>query len=118
MSSENEWIIRVDRMIKTGMFKWFCFAMLACFFLLADAASEGNTPWKDEFERICSQTLIATTLTTDQLQKLINDSDTLLIQLNSLDDPWAKVYILRLKKCREFFVYAIEWQEKELQVKP
>jgi hypothetical protein len=81
-------------------------------------ASDDSVPWKEEFERICSQTVVATSLSNEQLLKLIDDGDTLLERLEKIKDPWAKIYIQRLKKCQEFFRYTLEWQEKELQVEP
>ncbi len=64
--------------------------------------------WKEEFERICIQTEIATSLTHEQLRKLISDSDELLIRLQQLDEPQAKIYIFRIRNCREFFAYALQ----------
>ena len=72
-------------------------------------------PWKAEFERICAQTEIATSLSKEQLEKLVVDASTLLEQLHAVEDPWAKVYIFRLKKCREFFEFALQWQAMETQ---
>ncbi len=91
--------------------------------LYADADSSGTAPqppncsddpacqrtsWKEEFERICIQTEIATSLTHEQLRKLISDSDELLIRLQQLDQPQAKIYIFRIRNCREFFAYALQ----------
>lgn len=93
---------------------------IVCLFLLMGALvttgqANDNTAWKKEFDRICAQTEIATALTAEQLHKLISDSDKLLAQLKTLEDPWAKIYIMRIKKCRDFFEYTIEWQENSLQ---
>ena len=87
---------------------------------LADTLQTGVSPgrtgsWKDAFDRICAQTEIATTLSTEQLRQLIKDSDELLHQLGSIKDPWAKVYIFRLKKCKQFFNFALEWKAMEQQ---
>ena len=72
-------------------------------------------PWKEEFERICAQTIIATSLTPMQLEVLIFDSDNLLKRLGKVEDPWAKIYIFRLKKCSDFFKFALELQDGKLQ---
>ena len=67
--------------------------------------------WKDEFDRICVQTVEATSLSTEQLRSLVNDSDALLKRLEGVNDPGKKVYVLRLQKCRSFFLYMIELKE-------
>ena len=89
--------------------------VLACALPQTGTTNGGMTPWKEEFERICAQTEIATTLSRQQLLELIEDSDELLNRLTGVEDPWAKVYILRLKNCREFFRYTLEWQGTGLQ---
>ena len=80
---------------------------------LTVSSQEG--PWKEEFERICAQTEIATSLSTEQLKELVSDASTLIGQLREIEDPWAKVYIFRLEKCREFFEFALQWQVMEIQ---
>jgi len=75
---------------------------------------EGLKPWKEEFERICAQTITATSLTPTELQALIRDSDHLLKRLGKVKDPWAKIYIFRLKKCSDFFKFALELNESKL----
>ena len=76
--------------------------------------ADGLKPWKEEFERICAQTTIATSLTPAQLQVLIRDSDDLLKRLGKVADPWAKIYIFRLRKCSDFFKFALELNESKL----
>ena len=71
--------------------------------------------WKAEFERICAQTITATALSPTQLQALISDSDDLIKRLGKVEDPWAKIYIFRLKKCSDFFKFALELQQGERQ---
>lgn len=64
--------------------------------------------WKVDFERICAQTEIATSLPEPRLQELIRDADNLLEHLGSLPTAEARVYSFRLKKCRAFFDYALQ----------
>jgi hypothetical protein len=80
---------------------------------LTVSSQEG--PWKEEFDRICAQTEIATSLATEQLEALVSDASTLIGQLREIEDPWAKVYIFRLEKCREFFEFVLQWQAMEKQ---
>lgn len=66
--------------------------------------------WKEEFQRICAQTEVATALKAGQLEKLISDSDELLPRLEALPRDQARLYSFRLKNCRGFFVYAQQLQ--------
>jgi len=74
--------------------------------------------WNDEFERICIQTGVATTLEAGQLEKLIRDSDELLPHVQALPPAQARLYTFRLKNCRSFFVYALELQKSKLKTPP
>jgi len=82
---------------------------------MTKVSADGIAAWKEEFERICAQTETATSLSAEQLRQLISDSDVLLEQLYKVEDPWAKVYIFRLKNCQSFFTFTLEWQQKEQQ---
>jgi hypothetical protein len=76
--------------------------------------------WKEDFERLCGYTEEATNLSSDQIKELIYESDNLLKRIQKVDLPEKKVYIFRLKKCRNFFEYILslkeadETQEKEI----
>ena len=72
-------------------------------------------PLKKQFEKICGQTEIASSLSPEQLRELIIVSDQLLERLSSVTDPWAKVYIFRLKKCRDFFRFMLQSKEPDRQ---
>ena len=73
--------------------------------------SQQKLSWKEEFERLCAQTGIAATLPDQQIHDLIKDSDALMEKLESLKDREVRVYIFRLKKCRMFFEYSLEFNE-------
>jgi len=75
------------------------------------ADSQQQLSWKEEFERLCAQTEIAATLPDQQIRDLIKDSDALLEKLESLKDRQVRVYVFRLKKCRMFFEYSLEFNE-------
>lgn len=66
-------------------------------------AAEGN--WHDDFAIICAQTVNAGKLGREELDRLIADSGELLEIIESSDDPGKRVYLLRLKKCRNFFLF-------------
>ncbi len=61
--------------------------------------------WRDDFDRICAQTGSAGKLSKEELSSLIAESDGLLKIIKSSDDPEEKIYLIRLKKCRNFFIF-------------
>jgi hypothetical protein len=90
-----------------------------------ETAAEAESPdgsrdvsWKKDFERICAHTVDAGSLTRDQLEQLIADSDVLLARLRKLEIPAAKVYVFRLEKCRDFFAYSLQLEEPRGAVVP
>jgi len=70
-----------------------------------------ESSWKKEFERLCAETEIATTLPNQKIRDLIRDSDILLEKLESLQGSQTKVYVFRLKKCKMFFEFALQLNE-------
>ena len=76
-----------------------------------DPANSQEQSWKKEFERLCAETEIATTLPNQKIRELIRDSDILLEKLESLQGSQTKVYVFRLKKCKMFFEFALQLNE-------
>ncbi|MBI5503180.1 MAG: hypothetical protein HY899_00150 [Deltaproteobacteria bacterium] len=91
-----------------GVLRWV--GSIACLIVLSTGLSQGAT-WKEEFDRICAETVTATSLSAEQLRALVKDSDALLARLASVDDPGKKVYVMRLQKCRSFFLYMLGLKE-------
>jgi len=65
-------------------------------------------PWKEEFERICGHTQDAMTLSTPRLRQLLDDSEKLIRRIEELGDSRSKVYLQRLKMCRDLFRYMLD----------
>lgn len=63
---------------------------------------------KIEFDRICGQVRIAPELPIADLEQLIQDCLTLSEALQDSQNPQAKIWIQRLRMCREFFQYCID----------
>ena len=83
----------------------------ALFFLFTgngDLLYAADDNWRDDFERICAQTADAGELSSEELSRLIEESDELLKIVASSDDQERKIYLLRLKKCRNFFIFMKE----------
>jgi len=93
------------RRIIAGLGGILCLMVLSADFSLA-------TTWKEEFDRLCGQTVVATSLSSEQLRALVADSDALLARLDGVNDPGKKVYVLRLQKCRSFFAYMLGLKEQ------
>ncbi|OIP44646.1 MAG: hypothetical protein COX17_06095 [Deltaproteobacteria bacterium CG23_combo_of_CG06-09_8_20_14_all_60_8] len=82
--------------------------LLATWGTMTAAVAMATGEWKVEFERICGQSNMAADLPAEQLERLIKDSDTLLLQLEKIKPEEAKVVIFRLKKSRNFFQYLLQ----------
>lgn len=82
--------------------------LLACHDFLRCLFASSDRPWKEEFERICAQTEVASSLPDAEVSKLIEESAALLKRLEAMNDSAVKVYVFRLRKCREFFEYVLQ----------
>jgi len=63
---------------------------------------------KAEFDRICGQVQAAPDLSVEELQLLIEDCNALAKRLEESENPQAKIWIQRLKMCKDFFQYSID----------
>ncbi len=81
---------------------------LFAFLLSLPSDAVAQDQWKEQFNRICNYTDISDTLNDEELNALIKDSDVLIDKLETLDMPEAKVYIFRLKKCRNMYRFIID----------
>ena len=73
-----------------------------------------SLPWdeiKDRFDQICGKVQVAPDLADDQLHAQIKDCDFLSKILERSGNPPAKVFLKRIKMCRDFFVYSLELRE-------
>lgn len=61
--------------------------------------------WKQDFEHICIQVEAAASLSENELRELISQSEALLERLLEVKDPQARIYRMRLEKCRDFFSF-------------
>ena len=84
----------------------FLGVMCAC--LLVGSASASQPSWIDEFHDLCGQPDRATRLTKDELAARLARCDRLAGTIANGTHPGAKVYLFRLKKCRDFHQYLID----------
>jgi hypothetical protein len=97
-------------MYKTRIQVWLCNPIvtlgLVCFLLFLQDA--GADDWHTKFEETCSKTQVAASLSVEELEALLDETDKLLSQIKSSDDPSKKVYIFRLEKCISFYKYVLD----------
>ncbi len=77
-------------------------------FLFPAHAQQG---WKGEFEDVCGKTDAAMVLGTDELKELIGRCDRLKGKIEAEDESTRKVYLRRLKSCRDLYSYVLETRE-------
>ena len=96
-------MVRINDMVRIIVVMALFAALLA-----SPSAAGAEEDWKEEFKRLCSYTDISNTLSDEELETLVKDSDILFEKLEALDAPEAKVYIFRLKKCRNMYRFIID----------
>ncbi len=69
--------------------------------------------WKTEFETICARTQEAAGMGTDELKNLVERCDKLKPSIEKLDETQRKVYLRRLKMCRDLYAFVLETKEKK-----
>lgn len=67
--------------------------------------AQAEESWRDEFERICGRTGEAGQMSEAELSRLISESEELREKIKLSDEPARKVYLFRVGKCRDFFVF-------------
>ncbi len=68
--------------------------------------------WKAEFEDVCSKTEDPMALSTEEIRSLIDRCDKLKPRIEKLEESAAKVYLKRLKMCRDLFAFVLESKTK------
>jgi hypothetical protein len=72
------------------------------------AAAVVQEAWKADFDDICAKTENPLALTTEELKSLIARCDKLKLRIEQLDESAAKVYLKRLKMCRDLYMFSLE----------
>jgi len=75
--------------------------------LPAACAANAQEDWKVEFDDICAKTDVVAALKQPELKGLIERCDRLKPRIEKLDESAAKVYLRRLRTCRELFVFML-----------
>ncbi|RJQ53500.1 MAG: hypothetical protein C4526_06480 [Nitrospiraceae bacterium] len=69
--------------------------------------------WKTEFEAVCAVTQDPSELSSDKLKELADRCDRLSPVIEKLDESQRKVYLKRLRMCRNLFIFIVESREKK-----
>ncbi len=88
------------------------FTLAFLLLLHANVCAVAGMDWREGFDRVCTITAESENLTIDQLNELITESDELLIQIKASEDPKKKLYLIRLKKCRNFLIFMRDFKQK------
>ena len=87
-------------------------SILSAFLLLpaAFAAETGgaDADWRAEFEVVCSQTDTSSSLGDEELALLIARCDKLAERIGAETEVVRKVFLKRLQRCRDLFVYVLD----------
>ncbi len=78
---------------------------------LSPRAALAQDDWKSEFEDICSKTQDSLSLTADELKSLVGRCDALKPRIEKLDEAQKKIYLKRLRMCRDLFAFVLESKE-------
>lgn len=69
--------------------------------------------WKNEFADVCSKTDAADTLSPEELALLIERCERLRPRIEQLDGSARRVYLRRLRTCRDLYRFMLESKKKE-----
>jgi len=69
--------------------------------------------WKMEFDTVCARTQEAAGMSRDELKNLVDRCDKLRPRIEKLDDTQKKVYLKRLRMCRDLYSFVLETKEKQ-----
>ena len=96
--------------MKVLMKRWGCGVLVG---LLLTASLVQAEPWKEDFDRLCGQTAVAEELTVPELDSLTADCDRVMRDIEKSDSVEKKVYLFRLKKCRNLYSYLAEVKKSQ-----
>lgn len=69
--------------------------------------------WKQEFMDICSKTDEAMSFSGDELKMLLQRGEKLKLAIESLEETPRKIYLKRLQKCMNLYLFVFESKRAE-----
>ena len=73
----------------------------------------GQEDWKQAFDAVCSKTQDSMSRSRGELEGYITECDRLQPRIEDLQGAQRKVYLKRLKMCRNLFVFVLESKDRE-----
>ncbi len=86
--------------------------------LLSPIQTTYAADWKKAFDEICSKVQGADSLSQQEIEELIKESDKILPEIQTSGDPGRKVYITRLKRCRGVYEFMLDTKKNPADPKP
>jgi hypothetical protein len=87
-------------------------ASAAALILLAlSPAARGEEAWRENFEKTCSKTSEAMTLSVAELNALLDRCAALEKVIGAQEESVRKVYLKRLTLCKNLYVYMLEYKK-------
>lgn len=84
-------------------------------FLLSMLYTYADDEWRVEFNNLCGKTEEAMTMKSDELKNLVSRCDKLKPIIETSDHPQKKIFLKRLEKCRDLFIYMLDVKSQEKQ---
>jgi hypothetical protein len=69
--------------------------------------------WEAEFHDVCGRTDDAMIMGIDELKSLTRRCDAMKAQIEKLPEPGRKVFLKRLRMCRDLYIFTIETKENK-----
>jgi len=86
--------------------------IMACLIsMAAAAAASAAETWKTSFDEICGKVQGADSLSNQELTAMIDKADKLAPEIQKSEDPAKKVYLQRLKKCRNLYQFMLDTRQ-------
>lgn len=71
----------------------------------------GEEPWQETFEKTCSRSNEAMTLSVEELRALVESCNQLEKVIEKQEPSVRKVYLKRLQLCRNLYAYMLEYRQ-------
>ncbi len=85
---------------------------LICFFGIGVALTvQAEESWKSTFDEICGKVQNADSLNNQELAAMVEKADKLAPEIQKSDEPAKKVYLQRLKKCRNLYEFMLDTRQ-------
>ncbi len=81
---------------------------LGCVLAAVPAAAQAPADWRAEFEAVCSRTDASMSISSEELTDLLARCDRLAAQIDAEEATVRKVYLRRLKMCRDLYAYVLD----------